>query len=391
MEGLNDRDMKILGQYAEKGNRELYWNYLAQTRGNDGYGLLALGVVRNDNMPGAVANIYAENQARDESGRRLTEREWDAFGQDLVRRDFAARQKHMAHGDSDLALNLPVKDVQAVHDGAFKNAGITPDAWTPRQLLEAARRHGGEEAADGVWNTMLDSSRLGTTRLKETLISTAVRYNDEKLDATAYVLRLSAASTQAALSLDNTNPNRVGLVNYYHFYDKQDKHWYTENTTLRAFGPIGNFVAVQQITDPKKLDELNDIRALRQERQERAKDFHPSDPHRTLAQSPKTLADAGDAVGPVGPDAGQRQAPTYAANARESADKLFERLTDAAMSKDMDGMRTVGRDFRDSADGQQWLRTGQEHNQAERESQRTVELAALAPQTPAYEAPVRRM
>ena len=61
------------------------------------------------------------------------------------------------------------------------------------------------------------------------------------------------------------------------------------------------------------------------------------------------------------------------------------------MSKDMDGMRTVGRDFRDSADGQQWLRAGQEHNQAERESQRTVELAALAPQTPAYEAPVRRM
>ena len=59
MSGLNRQDIEILRSYAEDGNRELYWNYLAQKPGNDGYGLLALGVVRNDNVPGAVANSYA--------------------------------------------------------------------------------------------------------------------------------------------------------------------------------------------------------------------------------------------------------------------------------------------------------------------------------------------
>ena len=44
MSGLNQKDLGILRTYANKGNRELYWNYLAQSNGNDGYGLLALGV-----------------------------------------------------------------------------------------------------------------------------------------------------------------------------------------------------------------------------------------------------------------------------------------------------------------------------------------------------------
>lgn len=54
MSGLNNKDVEILSFYAENGNRELYWNYLAQKPGNDGYGLLALGVVRNDNVPGRL-------------------------------------------------------------------------------------------------------------------------------------------------------------------------------------------------------------------------------------------------------------------------------------------------------------------------------------------------
>ena len=61
--GLNNKDVEILSFYAENGNRELYWNYLAQKPGNDGYGLLALGVVRNDNVPGQVADAYAQSAA----------------------------------------------------------------------------------------------------------------------------------------------------------------------------------------------------------------------------------------------------------------------------------------------------------------------------------------
>ena len=59
MSGLSKKDLAILAHYAKEGNRVLYWNYLAQIPGNDGYGLLALGVVRNDNIPGTVANTYA--------------------------------------------------------------------------------------------------------------------------------------------------------------------------------------------------------------------------------------------------------------------------------------------------------------------------------------------
>lgn len=56
---LSAEGMNVLSHYAATGNRELYWNYLAQLPGNDGYGRLALGVVRHDNMPGATADLYA--------------------------------------------------------------------------------------------------------------------------------------------------------------------------------------------------------------------------------------------------------------------------------------------------------------------------------------------
>ncbi len=38
MSGLNRKDIEILRYYADAGNRELYWNYLAQKDGADGYG-----------------------------------------------------------------------------------------------------------------------------------------------------------------------------------------------------------------------------------------------------------------------------------------------------------------------------------------------------------------
>ena len=37
MNGLDKRDIDVLSYYAEQGNRELYWNYLANKQGNDGY------------------------------------------------------------------------------------------------------------------------------------------------------------------------------------------------------------------------------------------------------------------------------------------------------------------------------------------------------------------
>lgn len=64
MSGLTQHDIRILTSYASAGNRELYWNYISQLPGADGYGTLALGVVRNDSLPGQVANSYAQDYAR---------------------------------------------------------------------------------------------------------------------------------------------------------------------------------------------------------------------------------------------------------------------------------------------------------------------------------------
>src|SRR3546814_14358242 len=86
MARLDQRDMAILHHYVEEQNRELYWNYLAQHEGNDGYGLLELGVVRKDSMPGAVDNKLAQNHARSHDNSVLSDTDWEELGQDVIDR-----------------------------------------------------------------------------------------------------------------------------------------------------------------------------------------------------------------------------------------------------------------------------------------------------------------
>lgn len=127
MSGLTDKDIRVLSSYAKEGNRELYWNYLAQLPDNDGYGLLALGVVRNDSLPGRVANSFAtavaEQQATlfgNEKNVAFTERRQETFGQELIRNDLAERRSWMEAGRPDLALNLPYTSTLKSHDVSFE-------------------------------------------------------------------------------------------------------------------------------------------------------------------------------------------------------------------------------------------------------------------------------
>lgn len=103
MTGLTEKDIRVLTSYAREGNRELYWNYLSQLPGADGYGTLALGVVRNDSLPGQVANTYAQQYARSQHQKgshfqnaELHERQWEEFGQTLLMRDLE-RRLHYPH------------------------------------------------------------------------------------------------------------------------------------------------------------------------------------------------------------------------------------------------------------------------------------------------------
>lgn len=288
MAGLNQADIDILKFYSEQNNRELYFNYLAQKEGSDGYGLLALGVVRNDNGPGATANIFANSQAlRD--GVKYGERDWQLFGVELMARDLEQRVRYVNAGQFNLALNLPVKDVQVSHDPTFRDRGINPDAWTPRQLLEAARRHGGEPEAEKVWSMMLDNQLLGLTRGASTTENLAYRYNDEKLDATAYVAAMGVARTSAGLfPTPNSDLNTV-------VRDGKTYTFQAASSTWQGPPPIESRIPIKlPVTDPTLIDALNDSRALRQEREQLRTQFHPDDPNRArpIKASPWLFTDA---------------------------------------------------------------------------------------------------
>jgi hypothetical protein len=126
---LTQNDLKVLAYYAQEGMRERYWNYLAnptEERVKDnGYGLLALSVVRNDAMPGKIANNYAQNyvQSHPVNGKSiLSEQEWDKVGKDLIKADFAIRADLLLYQKkADLALNLTVDMVYGSHIKAFND------------------------------------------------------------------------------------------------------------------------------------------------------------------------------------------------------------------------------------------------------------------------------
>jgi len=384
MAGLDPRDIDILRYYAKEGNRILYWNYLAQHPGNDGYGVLALSVVRNDNMPGAIANAYAQLQASMQNHRHLSEREWETFGQDLIRRDLASREAQLAKHRPDLALNLPVKDVQKAHDAAFDEVHITPDAWTPRHLLEAARRNGSEADAEGIWRTMLDSSALGTKRLGLTTKDILACDHDRPLEGSAYLARLTVATGTAADSLAYDDPHRIGGRHLYVQYFPRQHLWQEVNSASGS--PTYTLV-----TDPREVQELNDARAVRLERQEKATQFHPDDPHRTVKKSPFTLADAAPELTTPSTQVAEQASPAQSrtSHAPGSIDDLFERLTHAAMKRDFDGLHAVGWEYMQSTAGQQWLQSGRDHLQAQREQDALAAQQALAQQA-AQEAAVQQ-
>ncbi|NIJ67657.1 XVIPCD domain-containing protein [Xanthomonas sp. 60] len=288
MSGLTEKDVKVLLHYADTGNRELYWNYLAQLPGADGYGLLALGVVRNDSLPGRVANNYAQDYASHQSergkhlpDRHMSERQWDEFGSTLLSRDLERRVQWLESGDPQRALNLPGKDVQQAHDAAFLDHGLDPNCWTPRLLLEAVREAKGDEAGERVWRSMLNNELGGAVRVWDT--SGAALGAMPKAEAAAYLGKLTLLEAGAIYDRSNTDPNVVGSVMRFHAYDEKASKWYRVDTTDPYFVP-------REERDPAKLAELNDVRALRLERQAKATQFHAEDPNTSIMASPKTAA-----------------------------------------------------------------------------------------------------
>lgn len=300
---MNNKDMEILNYYAEKENRELYWNYLARLPGNDGYGALALGVVRNDNMPGATANAYAQRYAKEHSGKVLSEREWDDFGVDLMKRDLSFRQKYWDNGQAELALNLPAGDVEKAHNDAFREARIDPNAWTPRKLLEAAHRRDvakterrariGMPPADArktemeeLWSAMLDNGYLGIGRAGKTLGQASIDRVMSPDEQKGYIADMASAYLHAAQQRSYARPYIIGGKENF-FMRERNGQWVEVEQLHTA---IGSETIYNDVTEPEIVKQLEDTYQLRLEREAARKAWHPDDPAE-LQTSPQPLAD----------------------------------------------------------------------------------------------------
>lgn len=288
MSGLTDKDIRVLEFYSEHGNRELYWNYLAQVPGNDGYGLLALGVVRNDSLPGRVANSFATAVAGqqgklfgNEMDVAFTERRQEKFGQDLISNDLAERKRWLEAGRPDLALNLPYTSTLKSHDVSFEKNDLNVNCWTPRLLLVATEHKRGEQAAEKVWQNMLDNGAAGAFRAGKTAVS--VHLDMPQPAGHFYFVELSKFEGLALLQRDAVNPNVIGTQFDYHSYDPKDGSW------SRTVG-VPPLDRTTREADPAEISALNETRGVRLEREAKAKQFHPEDPYREIVKTPRVVS-----------------------------------------------------------------------------------------------------
>ncbi|SOU02924.1 Hypothetical Protein LMG19146_03004 [Xanthomonas arboricola pv. fragariae] len=289
MSGLSEQDLEILSSYANKGNRELYWNYLSQLDGADGYGTLALGVVRNDSLPGQVANNYAQDYAKTQhdTGSRfadaeLSERQWEEFGQTLLKKDFELRQAWFDKERPDMALNLPGKDVMRAHDQAFLDHELDPNCWTPRVLLQAALEKSGPQKLEQIWANMLDNEYGGAARIRNTGYETFAQMG--LAAGSQYLAKLG--TTEAIQMLEGrsaVDPNVIGSNSFYAMYFEKEQKWMNVSAG-------GGHLSMREETHPGRIAELDDARAVRLERQQKATQFHEHDPHRSITRSPLTAS-----------------------------------------------------------------------------------------------------
>ncbi|MBB3228591.1 hypothetical protein FHW69_003233 [Luteibacter sp. Sphag1AF] len=285
--GLSEKDLRILAYYAGRGNRERYWNYLASLPGNDGYGLLALGVVRNDNMPGAVANLYAQEYAKTHNGRVLTEREWDAFGVDLIRQDLSFRHQRMnKYQRADLALNLPVIDVQTAHELSFDKIHVDRDAWTPRKVLQALRidERGAEIKTAALWKSMLDNRFGGANRMARTLAEVVTLDSMPAREQRSYSVDMMSAYSAATIERPHTNPTLIGTRHDYYQRDRMGAWTHVQAAVTPRHPPL-----MTRVTHPDAHAWLEDTYRLRLERQRARDEIHPED-RSELLPSPHPVA-----------------------------------------------------------------------------------------------------
>ena len=181
--------------------------------------------MRNDSIPGAVANAYAQSSALTHDAVSLSEKGWKEIGRRLVQEDFAKRVSHFDRGEDVLALNLPARDVQDAHRRSFAYEHISLNAWTPNTLIESARASAGEFGAEKVWHTMLDGRNMGVSRMAETSFAILSEYGDHVPDRARYMGDLAKAELSALSSEPNTDPDHIRRGVEHYEYNARSKSW----------------------------------------------------------------------------------------------------------------------------------------------------------------------
>nr|WP_239692201.1 XVIPCD domain-containing protein [Xanthomonas floridensis] len=245
--------------------------------------------MRNDSLPGQVANNYAQDYAktqRDTGSRfanaELSERQWEEFGQTLLKKDFELRQAWFDKERPDMALNLPGKDVMRAHDQAFLDHELDPNCWTPRVLLQAALEKSGPQKLEQIWTNMLDNEHFGATRVGNTSYETVAQMG--MMAGSQYLAKLG--TTEAIQMLEGrsaVDPNVIGSKSFYAMYFEKEQKWVNVSAG-------GGHLSMCEETNPGRIAELDDTRAVRMERQHKATQFHEDDPHRSITRSPLTAS-----------------------------------------------------------------------------------------------------
>jgi hypothetical protein len=379
MPQLDLKDMRVLKHYAEQGMRERYWNYLASEPGNDQYGLLALGVVRNDSMPGKIANAYAQEYMRKNPVKGgqpyLDERGWDKVGRDLILADYEMRRQHFNSGRPDLALNLPVSQVYYSHVEAFAKNHISQFAWTPALLIEASHtRTGNMQEAEQIWHEMLDSKNLGVSRASDSL--------GHQWDNDKYFDRYTWYQTKAYATAVVSRPYDNPSVIQHHTRDSQTNEYeHTAHGWSKLVGTQGGIIR-QAVTDPVLIHTLDDISTFRSENMKLGDFDHPNrhkeDLYKEIKGSKWTIA-ANDLDQPT--QRVTQAAPEPEDKAHSPRRERFEQLFAATMAGDEVTARGIQSSILQSDVGQQMITQAKETvNQQEQQQAEAMVQAQQAQQ-----------
>lgn len=116
------------------------------------YGGLALSVVQNQGAAGRIANNFAVDIIRRETGRTPTEAELVIYSTNLMKADFASRLKNISLGGTG---DIKGEDINNYHTDELGKLGWPQEAFTPNIIFRLSKSL---EDSENIWNNLLSTA-----------------------------------------------------------------------------------------------------------------------------------------------------------------------------------------------------------------------------------------